>query len=59
VIVFWPGLVSQHMVPAFAAAVLGGGAGWLLGLMWVKHPLLGELRQALAFLHGRLQGMLS
>jgi len=25
----------------------------------VKHPLLGELRQALAFLHGRLQGMLS
>lgn len=59
VVAFWPGLISQHMVPAFAAAVLGGAAGWLLGLMWVKHPLLGELRQALAFLHGRLQGMLS
>lgn len=57
VIVFWPGLVTQYMLPSLVLAGLGGGAGWLLGLMLVKHPLMDELRHALSFLYARLQGM--
>jgi len=54
-VVFWPGLISKHLVPAFAVSVFGAGIGWLLGVMQVKHPIMDELRQALSFLRNRLQ----
>lgn len=47
-IVLWPGLVARHMVPAFVVAFLGGGAGWLLAVVFVRHPLLDELKRVVA-----------
>ncbi len=43
-VLFWPGLLSEHLIPAFVVAVLGAGGGWLAGIIVVKHPLLEELR---------------
>jgi hypothetical protein len=36
------------MLVALAAAILGGGLGWLLALLVVKHPLLDEIRRVAA-----------
>lgn len=51
-VLLWPNLLSQHRLPAFAVAVAGCGAGWLLGLMVVKHPLLDELRRVTSRFRG-------
>jgi O-antigen/teichoic acid export membrane protein len=51
-ILFWPNLLHQHLAPAFAAAVVGCGIGWLLGLALVKHPLLDEVRQMMFRFYG-------
>ena len=48
VVVAWPGFVDAHMLVALAAAILGGGLGWLLALLVVKHPLLDEIRRVAA-----------
>ena len=48
VVVSWPGLVTQHMVAAFAIAFVGGVAGWLAAIMATRHPLRGELQNALS-----------
>lgn len=47
VIVLWPGLVARHMVLAFVAAFLGGGGGWLLAVVFARHPLLDELTRVI------------
>lgn len=47
-IVLWPGLVARHMVLAFVVAFLGGGAGWLLAVVFAPHPLLDELKRVIA-----------
>lgn len=47
-VVLWPGLVMQHLLPAFALAFIGGGAGWLVAIVLVRHPLLSELRRVMA-----------
>ncbi len=54
VILFWPNLLSQHRIPAFAAAVVGFGIGWLLGVMVVKHPLLKEIGNVTSRFRGYL-----
>jgi O-antigen/teichoic acid export membrane protein len=43
-------------LPALAAAVLGATAGWLLGLMLTRHPLLAEILHARDLIRGRLPG---
>jgi O-antigen/teichoic acid export membrane protein len=48
VVVSWPGLMTQHMVAAFAIAFVGGVAGWLAAIMATRHPLRGELQNALS-----------
>ena len=55
VVVLWPDLVARHMLPAFALAIVGGGAGWLLALMVTRHPLLGELKRATANIFSRFR----
>ena len=47
-VVLWPDLMARHMLPAFALAFIGGGAGWLITLVLVRHPLLGELKRVIA-----------
>lgn len=51
-VVLWPGLVARHMLTAFALAFVGGGAGWLLGLVFARHPLLDELKRVIARFSG-------
>lgn len=46
IVTFWPGLLEQHMVTAFAVAVAGGCSGWLICVRVAQHPLLDELRRA-------------
>lgn len=53
VVVLWPGLVARHMLPAFALAFVGGGAGWLLALVLARHPLLDELKRVISRISGR------
>jgi O-antigen/teichoic acid export membrane protein len=48
VVVGWPGFVDGHMLIALTIAILGGGLGWLLALVAVKHPLLDEIRRVTA-----------
>lgn len=48
VVVFWPEFIARHLVPAFVVAFVGGGAGWLLGLVIVRHPLLREIQRVIA-----------
>lgn len=52
-IVFWPGLVTRHMVSAFAVAFVGGVAGWLVAIVAIRHPLHGELQRLLSRLRVR------
>ncbi|TAM61123.1 MAG: lipopolysaccharide biosynthesis protein [Rhodanobacter sp.] len=54
-VAFWPGLISDHLITAFAVSVLGSGIGWLLGVIQMKHPILDELRHALSFFRNRLR----
>lgn len=54
VVAFWPGLLTAHPVSAFAVAVVGGGAGWILGAIVVRHPLLGELGRVVSIFRGYL-----
>lgn len=56
-VVFWPGFVVTHMLPALAIAIAGGCTGWLLALMLVKHPLLGEIRHLASRFRGCLSGL--
>lgn len=53
-VLFWPNLLSQHRISAFALAVIGCGIGWLLGLIAVKHPLLDEIRHLTSRFRGYL-----
>lgn len=48
VVVLWPGLVTRHLLTAFALGVVGGGAGWFLGLTLTRHPLLDEVKRIVA-----------
>ncbi len=57
VVVFWPGLVTQHMVAAFAVAFVGGVAGWLVAIMATRHPLRGELLNMLSRLRVRYRAL--
>jgi O-antigen/teichoic acid export membrane protein len=57
VVVFWPGFVTSHMLPALVIAIAGGCAGWLLALTLVKHPLLGEIRHLTSRFRGYLSGL--
>jgi len=55
-VLVWPGLLSEHLIPAFVVAVLGAGMGWIVGVVAVKHPLLGELRLLASRFRGALGG---
>lgn len=50
----WPGLLNEHLIPAFAIAAFGAATGWLVGAVTVNHPLLNELRMAAARSWGSL-----
>ena len=52
VVVLTPGLVERHMVAAFAVAFIGGSAGWLLAIVFARHPLWGELKLVISRLPG-------
>ncbi|EIM02188.1 lipopolysaccharide biosynthesis protein [Rhodanobacter thiooxydans] len=52
-VVLWPELMARHMLFAFAMALVGGGAGWLLGLAVARHPLLGELKRVVSHVSSR------
>ncbi len=56
IVLFWPHLLSRHLVPAFVLAAAGAAAGWVAGVVFVKHPLLAEVRMAAARLRGYLDG---
>ncbi|MGH8191591.1 MAG: lipopolysaccharide biosynthesis protein [Rhodanobacteraceae bacterium] len=51
-VVFTPGFVERHMLPAFVAAFIGGCAGWLLAIVLMQHPLYDELKRGVARLPG-------
>lgn len=53
-VLVWPGLLIEHLTPAFAVAVLGAGGGWVIGIVVVKHPLLDELRSMASRFRGSL-----
>lgn len=50
----WPGSPTQHYFSAFVVAAVGGGLGWLLGIVFARHPLLTEMGRGLSFLARRL-----
>ncbi|KZC39553.1 MULTISPECIES: lipopolysaccharide biosynthesis protein [Rhodanobacter] len=52
-LVLWPELMARHMLLAFALALVGGGAGWLLGLAVARHPLLDELKRVVSRVYSR------
>ncbi|PMU26119.1 lipopolysaccharide biosynthesis protein, partial [Pseudomonas sp. GP01-A8] len=52
-VVLWPGLAARHVLLAFELAVVGGGAGWLLGLVVARHPLLDELKRVVSHISSR------
>lgn len=54
VVAFWPGLLTRHLISGFALAILGGGMGWVAGMVVTKHPLLGELRETCSRACGHL-----
>lgn len=47
-VVLWPGLLARHMVPAFMLAFVGGCTGWLLAVIYARHPLRDELARVAA-----------
>lgn len=47
-VVAWPGLLAQHLLSGFGVAVVGGCSGWWLCVRVLRHPLLDEMRRALA-----------
>lgn len=51
-VVLWPDLMARHMYAAFALAMVGGVAGWLLALVFARHPLLDELKRVMARFSG-------
>lgn len=55
-VMLWPGLLARHLIPAFAVAVVGGGVGWTLGVVAVRHPLLEELRRVASHFSDYLAG---
>lgn len=56
IVLAWPDLLSEHMITAFLVAGLGAGGGWIIGIIAVKHPLLGELRSITPRFRGSLSG---
>lgn len=56
VVAFSNGFRPDLPITALASAALGALAGWLLGLMLTRHPLLGEILHALDLARGRLIG---
>lgn len=56
VVLVWPGLLSDHLLPAFVVAVLGAGGGWVVGVVAVKHPLSGELRSVTSSIRSYIGG---
>ena len=53
-IAFVNGFRPDLPLPTLASAVLGASAGWLLGLMLTRHPLLEEILHALDLARGRV-----
>lgn len=45
IVAFWPGLLHWHTVPALCVAIAGGCIGWFIAAVYVRHPLIGELRR--------------
>lgn len=56
-VVLWPELMRRHMLSAFALAFVGGGAGWVFGLVATRHPLLDEIKRALISVSARYRLM--
>ncbi|KRA33132.1 polysaccharide biosynthesis protein [Rhodanobacter sp. Root627] len=56
IVLAWPSLLDEYLIPSFAVAVVGAGCGWIAGIVLVKHPLLVELRSIVARLQGLLPG---
>jgi O-antigen/teichoic acid export membrane protein len=54
VIAFMPGLFAPHLFVKFAVSSIGAGAGWIIGALLVRHPLLAEVVKAISLLGGYL-----
>lgn len=50
----WPGFLSHHMIGGLVVSGLGAGAGWFVGGIAIKHPLLHEMQDAIGRLRVRL-----
>jgi O-antigen/teichoic acid export membrane protein len=49
-IVLLPDLFASHLFAGFAVSSMGAGAGWILGAVMVKHPLLSEVAKIMSTL---------
>ncbi len=50
----WPGTVEQQYVIAFVVAAAGAAVGWLASVVFIKHPLLEEIRRGFSLMVQRL-----
>ena len=55
VLVFWPGPMSAHYLPAFFVAAGASGSLWLAAIFLFRHPLSLEIKNVLSTLYARLQ----
>jgi O-antigen/teichoic acid export membrane protein len=55
VLIFWPGPMSGHYLPAFFVAAGGSGCLWIAGIFVLKHPLSLEAANAWSTLRERLR----
>ena len=47
-VVLTPNFLARHMFAAFAVAFIGGCAGWLLAIVFTRHPLWDELKRVIS-----------
>lgn len=55
VLLFWPGLASEHYVAMFLVAAAGTGTAWLAGVFLLGHPLSAEIGNAMSLLRERIR----
>lgn len=58
VLLFWPGPMTNHYVPAFFVAAGASSGLWLGGIFLLSHPLAIEFKRALTTVRGSLNGIL-
>lgn len=57
-VLLWPGFLTSHLIVGFVMAAFGTGAGWIVGIIMVKHPLLVEIQHVTSKIHVMLAAFL-